>query len=158
MGNIKDVIDLLTQLANRVEDRQVAIELNEIQRLIIGLQSEQADLHETNVKLREELFEVKTENNRLSVEIAQNDAWKDQIDKYELITTEGGATVYQYKSDPVHYACPSCMSKREIQILQNQRTYTGRFICPGCSVAFPVNVVQKRPKPKVIRSLRSSRY
>ncbi|MCX5726864.1 MAG: hypothetical protein NT030_06825 [Candidatus Saganbacteria bacterium] len=54
MGTIKDLVDLVTQLANSVQDRKIASELNAIQSLILKLQAEQASLHEANVKLREE--------------------------------------------------------------------------------------------------------
>lgn len=54
MGAIKDIIDLLTQLTNRVQDRKLAAELSTIQTLILKLQGEHADLHETNIQLREE--------------------------------------------------------------------------------------------------------
>jgi len=46
MGAIKDLVDLVTQLNNSVEDRKFALELREIQKMIGGLQSEHADIHE----------------------------------------------------------------------------------------------------------------
>jgi predicted nuclease with TOPRIM domain len=54
LRTIKDLADLTTQLANTVEDRKIASELNSIQTPILKLQSEQATLHETNIELREE--------------------------------------------------------------------------------------------------------
>jgi len=59
MGTIKDLVDLTTQLANNVQDRKIASELNAIQSLILKLQSEQAILHETNIELREERLSLK---------------------------------------------------------------------------------------------------
>ena len=59
MGAIKDLVDLVTQLANSVHDRRVAAELRNIQSLILNLQTEQASLHETNTKLREERLTLK---------------------------------------------------------------------------------------------------
>ena len=53
MGAIKDLIDLITQLANSKEGRKLASELLKIQQLVLALQSEQASLHETNIELRE---------------------------------------------------------------------------------------------------------
>ena len=58
MGTIKDLVDLATQLVNSVEDRKIASELREIQTLALTLQSEQASLHEANIKLREEKIEL----------------------------------------------------------------------------------------------------
>ena len=59
MGTIKDLVDLTTQLANSVQDRKIAAELNAIQSLILSLQSEQAGLHESNIELREETLTLK---------------------------------------------------------------------------------------------------
>lgn len=54
MGTIKDIVDMATQLANSVEDRRVAAELNNIQKMILAVQSEQAAQHEKNMALNEE--------------------------------------------------------------------------------------------------------
>jgi len=54
MSAIKDVIDLSTQLVTLVQDRKLATELSNIQKLILKIQSEQANLHEVNIQLREE--------------------------------------------------------------------------------------------------------
>lgn len=59
MGTIKDLVDLVTQLANSVNDRKVATELNAIQSLVAQLQSEQASFHEANIGLREERLALK---------------------------------------------------------------------------------------------------
>ena len=59
MGAIKDIIDLVTQLANSVEGRKLANELNHIQTLILSIQSEHAELHEKNIHLREEGLDFK---------------------------------------------------------------------------------------------------
>ena len=58
MGTIKDLVDLATQLVNSVEDRKIAAELRGIQTLALTLQSDQASLHEANMKLREEKIEL----------------------------------------------------------------------------------------------------
>lgn len=71
MGTIKDLVDLTTQLANSVEDRKIAIELNAIQSLILQLQSEQADLHAANIELREESLSLKEKIQELETEIKE---------------------------------------------------------------------------------------
>ena len=68
MGNIKDLVDLATQLANSVKDRKMAGELNSIQALALQLQAEQSTLHEKNVELREENFALKQQNQELDTE------------------------------------------------------------------------------------------
>ncbi|OGV50775.1 MAG: hypothetical protein A2017_12840 [Lentisphaerae bacterium GWF2_44_16] len=69
MGTIKDLVDLTTQLANSVQDRKIAAELNAIQSLILKIQSEQATLHETNIELREERLAFKERIQELEAEI-----------------------------------------------------------------------------------------
>jgi len=69
MGTIKDLVDLTTQLANSVQDRKIASELNAIQSLILKLQSEQATLHETNIQLREERLALKERVQELEAEV-----------------------------------------------------------------------------------------
>jgi len=70
MGAIKDVVDLVTQLANRVQDRKVAAELNTIQALILNIQAEQSELHDANTSLREERLALKERIQALESEIA----------------------------------------------------------------------------------------
>ena len=69
MGSIKDLVDLTTQLANSVQDRKIASELNAIQSLILRLQSEQATLHEANTELREERLTLKERVQELEAEV-----------------------------------------------------------------------------------------
>ncbi len=59
MGTVKDLVDLLTQLANSVEDRKLAAELGKIQSQILGIQAEQSSLHDANISLREERLDLK---------------------------------------------------------------------------------------------------
>ncbi len=71
MGTIKDLVDLTTQLANSVKNREIATELNAIQSLILQLQSEQASLHEANIELREERSSLKDQIQGLRSEIEE---------------------------------------------------------------------------------------
>ncbi|MFH1991628.1 MAG: hypothetical protein ABIK98_04370 [Pseudomonadota bacterium] len=71
MGTIKDLVDLVTQLVNSVEDRKIASELREIQTFALTLQSEQASLHEANIKLREEKIELSDKIGRLERKIEE---------------------------------------------------------------------------------------
>ncbi len=71
MGAIKDLVDLTTQLANSVQDRKIAAEINAIQNLILKLQAEQAELHETNMALREEKLTLKERIQQLEEEVTK---------------------------------------------------------------------------------------
>lgn len=90
-------------------------------------------------ELREELFRLQTENDGLRRELKDHEGWEALAIKYRLQETAGGAVVYEFTEAPKHYACPSCFTKRTIQILQDRRVMSGDFGCPGCKATFPVD-------------------
>jgi ribosomal protein L37AE/L43A len=94
-------------------------------------------------ELREELFKYQAENELLRKKIGTSENWQNRLALYELTKTAGGAMVYESKKDPKHFACPSCIEKQQIQILQDNRTLSGIFRCTGCEATFPVNASQK---------------
>lgn len=94
--------------------------------------------------LREELSKLQTENYELKEKLKTAEDWNDKVTKYELKQTAGGAVVYRFKAEPKHYICPSCLNKREIQILQDRRIKAGVFYCPGCGKRFPINREERR--------------
>jgi len=96
-------------------------------------------------QMRDELFTLQAENLQLQQEIKLHDNWKEQFAGYELVKTEGGAVVYKFKNDPVHFACPSCANNQMLEILQDNRTLSGKFRCTGCEAEYPVNPQKKLP-------------
>ena len=89
--------------------------------------------------LRENLFEIQTENQALRAQIAALNEWVAVAERYALTQTAGGAIVYVTTLAPAHYACPSCFGKKQLHILQDTRTIRGDYICTGCSSTFPVD-------------------
>ena len=89
-------------------------------------------------ELREELMRLQGENDRLRVELKARGDWEAQKARYQLEETSGGAVVYASPGPPKHYACPSCLAKSEIQILQDRRVMGGVFDCPSCKTVYPV--------------------
>ncbi len=81
--------------------------------------------------LREELFKLQDENNSLKRELDDIETWDNKISQYTLTKTNGGSVVYKYNSEPLHYACPSCATKQELQFLQEEGGYSGASICPN---------------------------
>jgi len=104
-------------------------------------------VQDTLFYLREELAKLQAENAELKEKLSDKEAWDANFAKYQLEKTQGGAVVYSYKGDPKHYACPSCVSKREIHILQDRRVMSGDFDCPRCGKSFPVNPMTKSKMP-----------
>lgn len=68
----------------------------------------------------------------------------DKFPNYELVKTQGGATVYRFKGEPKHYACPPCRGKGELQILQD-RGRGASFVCPNCKTIFQINPHEPLP-------------
>lgn len=88
--------------------------------------------------LREELFKLQSENQELKGRIAAADDWNNQLAKYKLTKTTGGAVVYCSIGEPTHFICPSCVNQRQLQILQDNRTVSGKYRCVGCKAEFPI--------------------
>jgi hypothetical protein len=101
------------------------------------------DAQDTLFQLREELFKLQEENNTLKTTISEFDSWESKLSEYELVKTVGDAVVYKFKSEPEHYICPNCVSKKSVQILQDNRTMSGKFRCISCEGEYPIKVKEK---------------
>jgi predicted nuclease with TOPRIM domain len=124
----KDIFSAFNELKNEAD----AIgKINEAVRKV-------GEAQDTLFELRDELFRLQEENNNLKQIIASGDKWEMQLSKYKLVETEGGAVVYRSIKEPIHYICPSCVTKQEIHPLQDRRVISGVFDCPGCNKKFPV--------------------
>jgi ribosomal protein L37AE/L43A len=97
------------------------------------------EAQDTLFLMREELFRFQHDNEELRRQLLARDDWNTQLIKYRLATTAGGATVYEHTGAPQHYACPSCMNDRKIQILQDRRVMDGIWDCPGCKAMYPID-------------------
>jgi predicted RNA-binding Zn-ribbon protein involved in translation (DUF1610 family) len=106
-------------------------------------------VQDTLFELREESFRLQSENEALRKQLTQYENWEKQFTQYALQKTPGGGIVYAFKGQPEHFACPSCINKREIQILQDNRTMSGKFRCPGCENEFPVNPKRDPPPYRI---------
>lgn len=104
------------------------------------------DAQDALFQLREELFKLQEENNSLRIEVSEKESWDKKLSEYVLVKTEGNAVVYKSKTGPEHYLCPSCISKKTIEILQDNRTMSGKFRCIGCEGEYPINP-QEKMKP-----------
>jgi predicted RNA-binding Zn-ribbon protein involved in translation (DUF1610 family) len=102
--------------------------------------------------MREELFRLQSDNDSLKKKIEEAESWDTKLSQYELTKTSGGAVVYKFIGEPEHFICPSCVSKKNIEILQDNRTYSGKYRCVGCGAEFPINPKTDSP---VRRSLRA---
>jgi len=109
-----------------------------------------ADAQDTLFSMREELFRLQSENAELAKTIAESDNWDKKLSEYSLVKTPGGAVVYKFNGEPEHYICPSCASRKSIEILQDNRTYSGKYRCVHCKAEYPINPQQTPPTPRVV--------
>ncbi len=106
---------------------------------LLRLGKAKEELQDTLFKLREERMHLQGENHDLREQVREYDKWEETLARYELVDTPGKATVYKFKGEPEHYACPSCLAaKREIHILQDRQVASGVFDCPGCEKLFRI--------------------
>jgi predicted RNA-binding Zn-ribbon protein involved in translation (DUF1610 family) len=106
---------------------------------------------DTLFSVREALFELQSENEALKKQISESEAWAERLSSYSLVQTAGGAVVYESKGDPHYYICPSCVEKKSIQILQDNRTRSGKYRCVSCGAEFPINPHKPAPSTRAIR-------
>lgn len=87
--------------------------------------------------LREELFRLQSENERLTLEAAERDRFEDRLRQYSLWQGERGAVVYKFNGEPNHYACPACVNQKRIEVLQKAANESHQ--CPSCKTWFRIN-------------------
>lgn len=77
MGTIKDITELLTQLAKSIKDRELASQLFEIQSLVAQFQTELFQLQKENLELKQENNNLKQEleNKNLKIIFHANLLW-----------------------------------------------------------------------------------
>lgn len=106
---------------------------------------------ETMYSLRDELLGLQEDNRAIREQLKDAKDWQNKADQYGLSATAGGAVVYKFSGLPEHYVCPSCFnSKKEIHILQTNRTLSGKYRCTGCGSEFPIEQ-QKSVTPISVR-------
>lgn len=129
-------------IASASDETKRNAQLIEFQKAIIGLQANIASVQAQNASLAAHNRELEQELKRLA-------DWSSRLENYELVETSGGAIVYKSKQAPEHYICPSCKEKSQIHILQDNRTWSGKFRCVNCEAEFPVKPRDPTPTPQV---------
>jgi regulator of replication initiation timing len=102
---------------------------------------------DTLYAMRDELFRLQAENEKLRREAKDQQALQERLQKYALQVTPGGAVVQVHKEDPPHFACPVCINAGRVEVLQ-PRVVRGRHVCPSCSAQYAVEpFVPKAQRP-----------
>ncbi len=130
--------DLLKSMLDSKIEAQARQRVNEVLEKL-------GQAQDTLFSMREALFRLQSDNESLRRQVEQADDWKSVIDQYELVETSGKAVVYKSKNKPFHYLCPSCAENKQRQILQDNRTYSGKFTCVACQAKYPIK--PSKPDP-----------
>lgn len=117
-----------------VGNRAKALAEHELRETLESVGKMQTALYE----MRSELLRLQGINAGLEKSLEEIDEWKQRFSNYQIVKTDGGAHVYAFDGEPVHYICTACVEKKQIQILQDSRVVTGTFHCPGCNATFPI--------------------
>ncbi len=114
------------------------IELDSQAKVLAALEK-LGEAQDTIFAMRDEMFNLQGECMRLKKELANNQSWGERFSSYKLIPTPGGAVVYVFQGTPEHFACPSCINNQKIEILQDNRTNSGKFRCVACKNEYAIN-------------------
>jgi hypothetical protein len=136
MTGLKSASEISTALIGLKVASEVKDKVIQLQNAII---SAQTSAFEANTKLNS-LYE---ENNSLKIKIENLLDWKDEKNKYSLITPWNGVVVYALKKDcsegvPPHWLCPNCYNDGQKSILMQQYEGNGylSFLCNRCKLNF----------------------
>jgi hypothetical protein len=137
LTSVRAIKELL-QAATRLKiDNETIVQIN-------NALNEVAAMQEQLFEAREQLFNLQKENDELRQQIKAHDDWTTRLDAFLLNKTIGGAVVYESRTNkPKHYACPHCIERQQIQILQDLNLMSGDFKCPGCKNTYPIDEKQK---------------
>lgn len=105
-------------------DADIKLALSDLTLQVANAQMANAELKLTLTALKDELREAQ--------------AFKSDLDRYELWETPTGSFVYRLKGEmqqgqPLHYLCPNCIEEKRKSILQGPAHYRD---CPNCKAGF----------------------
>lgn len=111
---------------------------------VIEAMAKLGDATDALYSVREELFRLQAENVELSRQLTEDKEWKDKLSGYALTKTVGGAVVHKSMFEPEHYICPNCVNHKRLEILQDERSFSGKYRCTStlCGAEFPVKQSQ----------------
>ena len=137
LTSVKALKELLQAATSLKIDNDTLVRINDALK-------EVSEIQDKLFEAREQLFNLQKGNDELRQQIKGHDDWKVRFDGFVLSNTLGGAVVYESRSDnPKHYACPQCIEKKQIQILQDLGGISGVFECPACKTKYQVKERQK---------------
>ena len=132
------IMDLLRMAAEKLQKPKPDVPgalalINQTQRHLDQLRSE-------NLELNQQLLKAERENFELQKTQQQNEAWKKETEGIELVQVPGGATVYRHRTTNFLY-CPSCYAEKKLIPIQAFGSASPQ--CKRCSAYYQI---EKRPR------------
>lgn len=138
LTSLNAAIDLARAAVGAKVDAEVRAKVAESMNALIQSQTQLLDA-------RMQLHDLVDENRRLKRELEDREEWKLRMGRYDLVQAPGGAMVFRFKEQSLHYACPACFEGKRVQVLQDRQTMSGNWVCPGCGKDFRVGPVRSSP-------------
>ena len=106
-------------------------DLADVQTKVIDLQSAILEAQSNALTAQSEQFTMIQRINDLEKELAQAKAWKEEKERYQLITPWNGCHVYALKesskgTDPPHWVCPHCFDDAKKSMLHDAEIHDRR--------------------------------
>lgn len=141
MSLVGDILSVTKDLEGRAKDRRDIDELRQIQSLALTLQTHNADIVDRDIKLMQEIAEVKAQNAKLQEALAKAQEWDTEAARYQFVERFPGTFVYARKppladGEPMHYLCPACFQKRQKSFLQDAGIHGIYGRCHQCDIAY----------------------
>ena len=119
---------------------QVALGLKiegDVRAAIVEALTKLGSTQDTLFELREEMFRLQSENERLRQDLKSRDDWETRKAQYQLVRTEAGAMIWAATFEPKHFICPVCFEKREGHMLQPRGSILD---CPACKASYQARI------------------
>jgi predicted RNA-binding Zn-ribbon protein involved in translation (DUF1610 family)/uncharacterized small protein (DUF1192 family) len=130
VSTVREGISLLNTAKDAKADNEVKAKL---EKALISF----GDVVDKSSEIQEELARLQKENAKLKAELQKQNDWEEKISDYKLVTTKGGATVYEsINNETKHYICPSCLGEEKISIIQQVPDSPHLYSCNKCNMYY----------------------
>ncbi len=132
MTDIKNAINIVTQLSEKTEDKELASKLLQIQSLISSILMENSVLTSKNLELEKKILDLEKGYAKDTSGLREKRSNKGSVDKYIFNETYG---VYE-SSENGHYICTSCLLKKGVESPLKKDPEGLRCQSKGCSLLY----------------------
>lgn len=131
---ISKLLSMSTELLERKENREIAAEIRDIQKLTIELQSLYSSFQAHNSELQSQIINLQTEKAKLEHAVLDSERKQDEIlkrlddwNQYERKVSQGGFVYLAHKSELRVYACAVCKGKEPYPVILQKISPTNRY-------------------------------